>query len=126
MKRYRLTTASGKVFHVPEPACKITLEEVRRKWMGESMHYGETSSKVIGVEEAEDGPWHWPFKPYEAKVISFNVVLFDGYKHLSMSLLARSVDDAKKLLEDFFGGYLPAYDLFLHGTCVHQYNGQKK
>jgi hypothetical protein len=126
MTKYKLTTASGKVFYIQEMT-KGPLEAVADKWIGESMHYGETSSKVIGVEEAEDG--RWPFKPhevYEAKVISFNVVFFDGDKHLSMALLAKSVDAAKKLLEDFFGGYLPAYDLFLHGKCVHQYNGQKK
>jgi len=124
MKRYKLTTASGKVFYAID-SDNVPLEEVESKWMGESMNYESASSAVIGVEEAGEASFGYVAK-YEPKSISFNVVLFAADKHLSMSLLAKSVDSAKKLLEDFFGGYLPAYDLFLHGRCVHQYNGQKK
>lgn len=124
MKRYKLTTASGKVFYAID-SDNVPLEEVESKWMGESMNYESASSTVIGVEEAGEASFGYA-KKYEPKIISFNVVLFAGDKHLSMSLLAKSVEDAKKLLEDFFAGHLPAYDIFLHGTCVHQYNGQKK
>jgi hypothetical protein len=49
MKTFRLTVGTGKTFIVQEQS----LNEAKKKWLGENLNYSDGSSQIINVEEIE-------------------------------------------------------------------------
>jgi hypothetical protein len=71
---------------------------------------------LVGIEKMQK----------EKPEIDIDVVLYDGDKKIKITVKSKSANDCANLLKDFFGNYLPAYDMFYNGENVRQYNGQNK